>query len=85
PEREDGAKPVPLFGGKVPARWLWHEIAWHAWATGEPGLIFVDRINELSALKGLGPRYQIRSTNPCGEIPLTVGEPCDLGALNLAA
>ncbi|MFX4493784.1 hypothetical protein ABTA45_20020, partial [Acinetobacter baumannii] len=78
PEREDGAKPVPLFGGKVPARWLWHEIAWHAWATGEPGLIFVDRINELSALKGLGPRYQIRSTNPCGEIPLTVGEPCDL-------
>ncbi|MFN4232263.1 adenosylcobalamin-dependent ribonucleoside-diphosphate reductase, partial [Thermus sp.] len=85
PEREDGAKPVPLFGGQVPARWLWHEIAWHAWATGEPGLIFVDRINQLSALKGLGPRYQIRSTNPCGEIPLTVGEPCDLGALNLAA
>ncbi|WP_105316972.1 LAGLIDADG family homing endonuclease [Thermus tenuipuniceus] len=65
PEREDGAKAVPLYGGKVPARWLWHEIAWHAWATGEPGLIFVDRINELSALKGLGPRYQIRSTNPC--------------------
>jgi ribonucleoside-diphosphate reductase alpha chain len=65
PEREDGAKAIPLYGGKVPARWLWHEIAWHAWATGEPGLIFVDRINELSALKGLGPRYQIRSTNPC--------------------
>ncbi|WP_243030224.1 adenosylcobalamin-dependent ribonucleoside-diphosphate reductase [Thermus altitudinis] len=85
PEREDGAKPIPLFGGKVPARWLWHEIAWHAWATGEPGLIFIDRINELSALKGLGPKYQIRSTNPCGEIPLTVGESCNLGALNLAA
>jgi ribonucleoside-diphosphate reductase alpha chain len=65
PEREDGAKAIPLYGGKVPARWLWHEIAWHAWATGEPGLIFIDRINELSALKGLGPRYQIRSTNPC--------------------
>ncbi len=64
-EREDGAKPIPLYGGKVPAKWLWHEIAWHAWATGEPGLIFVDRINEFSALKGLGPRYQIRSTNPC--------------------
>jgi len=65
PERADGAKPIPLYGGKVPARWLWHEIAWHAWATGEPGLIFVDRVNELSALKGLGERYQIRSTNPC--------------------
>ncbi|GAB5603402.1 hypothetical protein FJNA_19280 [Thermus sp. FJN-A] len=65
PEREDGAKAIPLYGGKVPARWLWHEIAWHAWATGEPGLIFVDRINALSALKGLGEHYQIRSTNPC--------------------
>lgn len=86
PERaEDGARPIPVYGGRVPAKWLWHEIAWHAWATGEPGLIFVDRINDLSALKNLGPRYAIRSTNPCGEIPLTVGEPCDLGAINLAA
>ncbi|GEM88216.1 adenosylcobalamin-dependent ribonucleoside-diphosphate reductase [Meiothermus granaticius] len=86
PEREaDGARAIPVYGGKVPAKWLWHEVAWHAWATGEPGLIFVDRINALSALKDLGPRYQIRSTNPCGEIPLTVGEPCDLGAINLAA
>ncbi|MDX2006340.1 MAG: adenosylcobalamin-dependent ribonucleoside-diphosphate reductase [Meiothermus sp.] len=86
PEREqDGARAIPVYGGRVPAKWLWHEIAWHAWATGEPGLIFVDRVNELSALRGLGERYQIRSTNPCGEIPLTVGEPCDLGAINLAA
>jgi ribonucleoside-diphosphate reductase alpha chain len=86
PERaQDGARPIPVYDGKVPARWLWHEIAWHAWATGEPGLIFVDRINELSALKHLGEKYVIKSTNPCGEIPLTVGEPCDLGAINLAA
>lgn len=101
PDREvDGARPIPVYrlgadslqdraGGPVrlgvPAKWLWHEIAWHAWATGEPGLIFVDRINELSALKNLGERYVIKSTNPCGEIPLTVGEPCDLGAINLAA
>ena len=86
PDRaQDGARAIPVYQGKVPAKWLWHEVAWHAWATGEPGLIFVDRINELSALKNLGPRYHIRSTNPCGEIPLTVGEPCDLGAINLAA
>lgn len=86
PERaQDGARPIPVYGGRVPARWLWREIAWHGWATGEPGLIFLDRVNDLSALKNLGPRYQIRSTNPCGEIPLTVGEPCDLGAINLAA
>jgi ribonucleoside-diphosphate reductase alpha chain len=76
PEREvDGARPIPVYrlgadgatGVRlgVPARWLWHEIAWHAWATGEPGLIFIDRVNELSALKNLGPRYAIRSTNPC--------------------
>ena len=81
----DGAKGVPLYAGGVPARWLWREIATHAWSTGEPGLIFNDRINEFSALKNLGERYQIKSTNPCGEIPLTVGEPCDLGAINLAA
>ncbi|GAA5513612.1 hypothetical protein Dcar01_02356 [Deinococcus carri] len=99
PDRaEDGARGVPLYQtapqGRynpadkrpgVPARWLWDQIAQHAWATGEPGLIFVDRVNEFSALKNLGKRYEIRSTNPCGEIPLTVGEPCDLGAINLAA
>lgn len=86
PDREaDGARAIPMYGNKVPAKWLWHEVAWHAWATGEPGLIFIDRINELSALRHLGPRYEIKSTNPCGEIPLTVGEPCDLGAINLAA
>ena len=78
-------RPLPLYEGGVPARWLWHEIARHAWSTGEPGLIFIDRVNEMSALKGLGPQWEIRATNPCGEIPLTVGEPCDLGAMNLAA
>ena len=90
PERaEDGAKGVPIYKvgqhSGLPAAWLWDQVAQHAWSTGEPGLIFVDRINEYSALKDLGERYQIRSTNPCGEIPLTVGEPCDLGAINLAA
>ncbi|AWN21946.1 adenosylcobalamin-dependent ribonucleoside-diphosphate reductase [Deinococcus irradiatisoli] len=94
PEREeDGARGVPTYKigkGKqarsgIPAAWLWDQVAQHAWSTGEPGLIFVDRINEYSALRDLGERYQIKSTNPCGEIPLTVGEPCDLGAINLAA
>ncbi|WP_161881219.1 adenosylcobalamin-dependent ribonucleoside-diphosphate reductase [Deinococcus alpinitundrae] len=90
PERgEDGAKGVPIYTvgqqSGIPAAWLWDQVAQHAWSTGEPGLIFVDRINDHSALRNLGERYQIRSTNPCGEIPLTVGEPCDLGAINLAA
>ena len=82
---EDGAKGIPVYAGGIPAKWLWREIATHAWSTGEPGLVFADRINEFSALKNLGERYQIKCTNPCGEIPLTVGEPCDLGAINLAA
>ena len=61
---------------------LW-EIAQHAWQTGEPGLIYVDRINEFNPMRAsLG---EISSTNPCGEIPLFPGEPCDLGAINLAA
>ncbi len=59
------------------------EIAQHAWATGEPGLIFIDRINEHNTMhSSLG---SILSTNPCGEIPLYPGEPCDLGAVNIAA
>lgn len=79
PDRaEDGARAVPLYRtapqGRynpadkrpgVPAKWLWDQIAEHAWSTGEPGLIFVDRVNEHSALKNLGKRYEIRSTNPC--------------------
>jgi ribonucleotide reductase alpha subunit len=64
-ESEEGLRAIPLFQGGVPARWLMRELAWHAWLSGDPGVIFVDRINDLSALKGLGPRYQIRSTNPC--------------------
>ena len=58
------------------------EIAEHAWATGEPGLIYVDRINAHNPMRAA--YGDIKSTNPCGEIPLYPGEPCDLGAMNLA-
>jgi ribonucleoside-diphosphate reductase alpha chain len=62
---------------------LMEEIAAEAHATGEPGLIFVDTVNENNPLKWSDGA--IMATNPCGEIPLYPGEPCDLGALNLAA
>jgi ribonucleoside-diphosphate reductase alpha chain len=59
------------------------EIAKHAWQTGEPGLIFIDRINEYNPLvESDGP---ILATNPCGEVPLYPGEPCDLGAIVLSS
>ncbi len=76
PEREeDGARGVPTYRigkGKqaqtgIPAAWLWDQVAQHAWSTGEPGLIFVDRINEYSALKDLGERYQIGAPIPAAK------------------
>jgi len=72
---------IPAFEDVRP--WLLRQIAEHAWATGEPGLIFIDRVNEKSPLKALGERWRINATNPCGEIPLAKGEACDLGAMVL--
>ena len=67
---------------KTRASGVLQDVAEHAWQTGEPGLIFIDRINAFNPMRGaLG---DIKATNPCGEIPLFPGEPCDLGAINLA-
>lgn len=64
----------------VPARRLWRAISEAAWATGDPGIVFLDRINDANPTPELG---RMESTNPCGEQPLLAYESCNLGSLNL--
>ncbi len=67
--------------GRIKAKEVLEAIVSAAWETGDPGVLFLDRINESNPTPELG---EMESTNPCGEVPLLPYEPCVLGSINLS-
>ena len=77
--RGDGPENAPA--GSIPARELWDEIVQSAWKTGDPGIVFMDRVHETAPNPQLGP---ILTSNPCSEEFLEDYGNCCLGSINLA-
>ena len=80
-DKKSYTKPIDKSGGEfVKAREIYNMMIDGAWKNGEPGMVWLDKINEDNTTPEVG---QINATNPCGEQPLLSGESCNLGSINL--
>jgi ribonucleoside-diphosphate reductase alpha chain len=69
----------------VPAAEIWNQIVEGAHENGEPGVIYLDRVNDEHSFDvEEHPEHEILATNPCGEQPLEEYEACNLGHINLS-